>query len=450
MSNILSTLSLARRALLAQQGAMTVVGSNVANVNTPGYARRRAELESAPGASSEFGLLGAGVDLARVRTLRDPFIEDQFRRELSNSNRLQIEYQQLGLVETSLGGLGDDSLDAVLGKFWNAWQDLANDPTSSGQRGVVRESARSLINRFQNIDRSLREQEKSVNSSISSKIERVNVITKEIANLNQTAGRGSRRGDEADDRRTVLLDELVGLTGAEYKIDQNGAAAVYIGGIAVVEGTLNRPLEYNSNADKGSAFGTVGGVNIEIAGGEIAALQGTIKGEISSLHQRLDEVASGLMQAVNRLHRQGYGLDGNPAGDFFDPATTGISDIALSDSVEKDVRSIAASANGEVGDNRLALAIAELADQPIVGGRTLGEALRDTISVFGSRVQEAEVQSEGAQLAVSQIAAWRDSVSGVSLDEEMTDMIKYQHAYNAAAKMITTMNQMMETLVNMQ
>lgn len=450
MPTLLSTLSLAKRALQAQQGAMTVVGSNVANVNTPGYARRRAELESTPGALYENGRLGAGVDLRSIRALRDPFVDAQYRRELGNSNRLQTENQQLGLVETSLGGLGDDSLDAVLTKFWNAWQDLANDPVSTGLRGVVRESARSLINRFQNVARSLKEQETSVHNSISSKIARVNVITREIAQMNKSAGRGFERQDELSDRMTLLLDELAGLAGADYRIDQNGSVTLYIGGVAVVEGTMQRTLEYNPDADQGAVVKVSEGGEATIAGGEIAALNDTVRTEISYLQHRLDEIAVNLAQSVNRLHRQGYNLDGTAGGDFFNPNTTGIDNIALSEGVERNVRSIAASATGESGDNQMALAIAELVDEPLLGAQSLGEALRDMISVFGSRVQEVNVQSEGAQLAVSQIAAWRDSVSGVSLDEEMTEMIKFQHAYNAAAKIITIMNQMMETLVNMQ
>lgn len=450
MPSIVSTLSLARRALLAQQGAMAVAGNNIANVNTPGYARRRAVLQTTPGLTTMNGYFGGGVDLTNVRSLRDVFIEQQFRRELGQSGWHDSGQQQLEMIEMAIGDLGDTGLGAVFDRFWNSWHDLAADPTSTGARSIVRETGRSVVTRLRTVNRNLTEQEGLIKGRITSKIDRINEITSEIAELNRYFVRsGVNVSNELDDRRTVLLDELSRIAGAEYRIEENGLVSVFIGGVTLVERTANRVIEYGNAGEQINL--TIAGGNeepFEIFNGEIGALQGVIEDEITEVRRRLDELAVTLASEVNRVHRNGYGLDEISNRNFFDPAVTGIADLAIDDEIESNLSAIAASANGVSGDNQVALAIAELQDSRAIanGNQTMGDALRATVAWIGARVAESEVNAEGSRLVLDQLAAWRDSVSAVSIDEEMAEMVKLQHAYTAAAKIVNTVNSMFDTI----
>lgn len=451
MSTLNATMSLARRALIVQQGAISVLGNNIANESTPGYARQRVQLVSAPTNNSVLGVQGTGVDIARIETVRDPFIEQQFRRELGQSGWSGAEYEQLSMIESCVGELGDSSLEAALDRFWNSWQDLSVSPASASSRSVVRESAHSLITQLSSVGTRLDDQARLIGEEIGSKVDRVNAITSEIAMLNQQYSRfGDNNG--LDDRRTLLLDELASLTGCDYRLENNGSVTVIVGGATLVEGTDSRAVESVRDGNGFEAVSLVDGGDDEIhlGSGEIGALQEVLEEDIKEIRVRLDDIAISLTREVNRLHREGYGLDGEQGRDFFDPDVTGIRDFAVSEEIEDDLNAIAASSDGSTGDNQVALAIAELANQPIssLSTNTLNNALRSTVSWLGARVTSSEAEANGANLMLEQISAWRDSVSGVSLDEEMAKMVDLQNAYSAAAKLINTLDEMFSTIFN--
>ncbi len=452
MSTLNATMSLARRALIVQQGAISVLGNNIANESTPGYARQRVNLVTAPSTNSILGAQGTGVDIASIETIRDPFIEQQFRRELGQSGWFGAEYQQLSMVESCVGELGDSSLEAALDRFWNSWQDLSVSPAAASSRSVVRESARTLITQLGNVGTRLDDQLRLISEEIASDVDRINAITSEIAQLNRQY---SRLGDNSglDDRRTLLLDELATLTGCDYRLDNNGSVTVIVGGVSLVEGASNRTIDTarDQNGFIHIHLSEGGGDELEIGSGEIGALKDVLEGDITEIRSRLDDIAVSLVREVNRLHREGYGLDGEMGRNFFDPNVTGIHDFALSDDIENSLDAIAASSDGSTGNNQIALSIAELANQPIssLSTNTLNDALRSTVSWIGARVTSSDAEAEGSRLVLEQISAWRDSVSGVSLDEEMAKMVEMQNAYAAAAKLINTLDEMFTTIFNL-
>lgn len=451
MPTIQSTLSLARRALIAQQAAMAVASNNIANVNTPGYARRLVTFTPLGGSKNDNGRWGGGVELTNIRSIRDPFIEQQFRRSLGESAWYQTESRNLALVEGMLGGLGDTGLVASLDRFWNSWHELASDPTSDPQRATVRESARNLTNQMRNIQNRLFSQEEMIAEEIETKISRVNTIIAEIANLNRQMLQARVDVSEMGDQRSILLDELSSLTGAEYRMLDNGAVTVYIGGVNIVERTNYREIEQRPDVDgsRGIFIKDVGNTRIDIRAGEIGALEEVRTEDLGEMKRQLDEFALTLVSVVNNIHVNGFGKDGNNGRFFFNPNTTGMKDIALDPEIEDNLDAIAASMGANGSDNEIALAIAEIQTSVYMteGGVNLGDAMRSLMTWVGARVANAEDLAKGSELAVQQIASWRDSVSGVSLDEEMTEMVKYQHAFNAAAKVINAMDNMMNTLL---
>lgn len=451
MSNVNATLALARRALLAQQAALAVTGDNIANVNTPGYARRRGHLTPGPILQTAQGSFGSGVELRNVQSIRDPFIERQVRRTMADAGRYQEGNRQLQMIEGVLGEIGDAGLSAALDRFWNSWHDLAADPSSRGARSIVREVARGLVDRFQTIDARLADQEQQINNLIAGKIDRVNALLRQVASLNREM-RYQVEGGQIDDQRTQILDELARLAGATYRPQADGSVSVMIGGQALVEGEQLRELIYNRDQRGRPVMQPLiaGGATPLIESGEIAGLTSVRDDETAELRANLDEIARALASEVNRIHTGGYDLSGNPAAPFFNPETTGALNFGLSAEVERDPGRIAASLDGRSGDNRIALAIAdlELAPLAINGQQTIGDAYRGIVTELGARIKENEMMTDAAMLSQEQMESWRESVSGVSMDEEMANLIRYENAFNAAAKLTQVLSQMMDTVLS--
>ncbi len=453
MPTINSTLSLAKRALLAHQGAMGTSADNVANVNTPGYARKSVDLRPSPGLHTMLGAFGGGVDLLGVRGERDRFIDRQVRAAMGEAGRYQTGQQQLQMVEEILGEINDAGLSNALDQFWNGWHDLANDPGSMSSRYALRESAARLVNIFNNMDRRLNQRIDDINDEITVKVSEINSITRELASLNRDLAVADGNAPELIDRRSLLLDQLAILADTDYRVADNGVVSVFLDGASLVMDDKVQILGTEPVGDGAVRLVITDAAprGIEVRGGEIGALFDVRVGEIAELHGRLDRLATTLAGGINAVHTNGYGLNGSTGVQFFDPETTGIGDIALDRRIEEDAARIAASTDGNPGDNRLALTIAELEHNAVLndGTETIGQALSSINSWFGATVAQAGIMAEGADAALDQSVIWRESVSGVSLDEEMAQLIQYQLAFNASAKLVGMVDTMLEQILAM-
>ncbi|MBM3328382.1 MAG: flagellar hook-associated protein FlgK [Calditrichaeota bacterium] len=452
MPSVNATLAMARRALLAQQAAIQVTGDNIANAATSGYARRRAELRESLVIMDQPGIgFGSGVDIAAVRPLRDLFIEQQVQRARGDAGRFAAAGQQLRVIEAAVGDLGEAGLMGALDRFFSAWNDLARDPASSAPRTIVREAGRSLTDTFNALDRRLEEQSLLLDRETAARIERLNILAEQLARANVTAIQAGT-GDQLDDDRVRLLDEIAALSGATYRLEEGGSITVRIGNAILVQGESVRRLEQNFSTEGRASEGlTASGNAVQFTTGEIAGLFTVREDDIVQLRERLDSIASSLVTALNDLHFAGYGLRDSTGVAFFDPSATGAGDIRLSAAVLADHRVIAASLEGDPGDNRLALAIADLETSPIWDNSraTLGEGIRETLAALGARINDNEIFNAAAEGALTQAEGWRDSVSGVSVDEEMTNLIRYENGFRAAAKLVSTVEKMLDTILGM-
>jgi len=451
MPTINATLSLAKRALLANQGAMGMGADNVANVNTPGYARKRVDMQSIGGQRSVEGSFGGGVDLVRVQGERDQFVERQLRGAMGEAGMQLTSQQRLQMLEEILGEWGDTGISRALDNFWNAWHDLTNDPASTSSRNALRGATVALTDRFHGLDRRLSAQAVSIDDEIATKVQRVNSITEELARLNQDFARANGEAPELYDRRTVLLDELAALANVTYTTGDNGSVTVYLDGTPLVMGTniQNLGITRDENGRNQVVIVEANNRQIQVRSGEIGALFEVRDNYLQELQERLDNLAVTLAREVNNVHRGGYGQSGSTGINFFDPNTTGAGNIALYYRIEEDVALIAASADGSPGDNQIALAIAELEYARVMneGTESFGQAYAGINSWLGARVSDAYAMAEGSRLALHRAEAWRESVSGVSLDEEMAQLIRFQLAFNASAKLINMADKMLEAVI---
>ncbi len=450
-------LEIGRRALIAQQLSLNLTGHNVANVNTPGFSRQDGIFSNNDPMLTTFGSLGTGVQITDIRRMRSVFLDQQFRSESHKLGRWQFLSQTWNQIEGIVNEPEDTGLSAQLDEFWNGWQDLANNPQSESARVALREQALLLVNSFHHLSTQLKDLRDSLDSEITTMTEQINTISAQIADLNGQIASAELTGHQANDlrdRRDYLVDTVSQWVSVSVIPQPSGSYTVLLGGMALVDGTGYLSLGTETQSDGVNVTHRVflenTGIDITHPGGQMEGLLEARDEVVVNQQDQLDILARELVKGVNEIHRLGVDLDGNTGIDFFDPDTTGADDIGLHHLILEDVNHISAGLNSEEGDNSNALNIAALRDALRLnnGQATFGEYYNSIIGKIGVQSQEAQNLEQNQQALVSQIANSKESLSGVSLDEEMANMIQFQHAYEAAARIITVMDSALNTVIN--
>ncbi len=448
-------LEIAKKALSAYQLALSVYGNNIANVETPGFSRRRPDLMERQAADLTVGRIGLGVDVESVSRMRDKLLDDTYRRQNATSGRYESMEWTFSEIETILGEPSDLGLGSAISDFWNAWQELANQPESRTARQVVADSAVAFSRTLNSLDSRLGQVRSNLDNEITAMVAQVNSLATRIAELNGAVVRGEVTGEEMCDLRDVrdrLIDELSCLVDVRVFEREDGSASVVMGSEALVERTNTVRLGVASESDGRMAVSQVtlgnGARVVRPTGGKLSALLEMRDTTIPRYVARLDEIARAIVENVNATHRSGYGLNGQTGVDFFDPDSATAASIKVSDTVLGDLSLIAASTDGSPGNSDMALEIAGLRLRPLVGDATVDDYYASLIGSLGVESSRVAQEKESQQLMLQQIENRRESVKGVSLDEEMANIIASQHAYAAAVKMVSVIDELMSTLIS--
>jgi flagellar hook-associated protein 1 FlgK len=453
--SLTSLLSIARSALLTQQRAIDVTGHNVANANTEGYTRQRLNLAPQPPQLTSIGQLGRGVSAVGIERLRDQFLDAAYRRENGDLGQFTTAQDILTQVGDILGEPSGNGLGAGLDSFFAAWGDLANAPAEGPQRALVRQAGQNLAQQFQDLDRRLGEAAADVQGRMASYVSEVNDIMRRVAELNtkvQSTSAGLREAPDVKDERDKLLDQLSSIVHVRVVPHQDGTIGVAAGDALLVDGGQYTTFELRDLGGGRYGVGVTGvGGTINMQSGNLAALTTLSQTTLPGLRQSLDALVKGLVTEVNSLHRAGTSLIGQTGLDFFDPAGTTAASLGISDAVAVSTDNIAAGQSGGGGDNANALALAALQTTGVnsFGGRTIAEAYQQMVSDLAVQGQEADRRMKAQDVVVNSLDQQRKSVSGVSIDEELTNMIAQQNAYSAAAKLVTVADQMMQDVIAM-
>jgi len=468
-------LEIAKRGIFTQQAALTTAGHNVANANTRGYSRQSVNMVAARPIealglqrSTVPGQMGQGVEFTEVKRIRESFLDKQYANENKSLGEWSVRQDTLEKLEAIINEPSDTGMRQVLDNFWNSWQELSKQPDNLETRAVVKESALAVTDAFNHAAKQLNDLASDLNDSISVKVSQVNSTLKQIAGLNNEIFRVEGLGNNANDlrdQRDVLIDDLSRVINVSVQEEPNGYH-VRMGGVDLVVGAT--ATDFTEDVARG-AYPT------DLNSGELSGLILSNDKYVTEYKNQLNSMVSTLVSAVNDMHKQGYTLQSPPTngGDFFVPITDfsiAAETMAVSTNITNNVENIAASmktytdpTDGVVkvvkGNNELALKIADIKNQKynfdgsgvekvILNGGTFDEFLRAVVSEIGVQTQEATRQTQNQQILVDQVDARRQSTSGVSLDEEMADMIKYQHAYNAAARALTTFDEMLDKVIN--
>jgi flagellar hook-associated protein 1 len=461
-----SGLNTATTALWAQQRGLDVTGQNIANVNTTGYSRQRAELQSVggnavPAMYAVSNQIGQGVDADKVIRIRDAFLESRAQTESATTAQLTVADGTLSQIEQAFREPGTTGIQAKMTAVFTAWGDVANHPNEDGARTAVLQKSAALVAELHTTDANLDEQWTQTRDSLDALAQDVNAKATSIADLNTAIKRGTQAGlpvNELADKRDALVLDLSAAIGATSAPGRDGQVDVVVAGTTLISGGSAIGLKVLGTLDPKTAgpgdprFVTdPGGTRVDVggtAGGKVTALSVTIP----TYKQALDGVAQQLAVEFNAVHTAGYDKAGNPGQPLFDDGsgtlpvdTTTVSAANLRLRIT-DTDQLAASRLdlGPNTDNTNAKAMAALQDSPtggVVGYRKL-------IIGLGVQASVATSNLETQSLVSSQVDASRESVTGVNLDEEMANMLQFQHAYSAAARMITTIDETLDVLIN--
>jgi flagellar hook-associated protein 1 FlgK len=457
MSGLFQGLEIGKRALLTHQLSMSVIGHNVANVNTPGYTRQRTLVTSAVPIETANYIIGNGVTARTVNQVRDLFLTSQFRRESKSLGQWTYLEKALGQIETFFAEPDDRGLGETLNKFWAGWLDLSNNPESMAARSAVVSQANLLVNAFHTLDGQLREMRAAADVDVAARVGEINQYAAEIANLNRlvvSEELGQQKANDLRDQRDLLIDQLSQMVDVSTAEKANGAVTVYISGLAIVENADTFQIGTREVASDDQTRHEIVWKNtksaVKITGGELKGLLDTRDAVIPDYLKQLDQLAGTIVRRVNEIHRAGTDLNGNTGMNFFNPAYVDAGTIQLQQEVADDPTRIGASLSGQPGDNANALAISELRDRMTMayGTTSVTEYYNTMISSVGVASHEAKTFKGNFEVLIQQIENSRQSVQGVSLDEEMAEMVKMQHAYDAAARLITFVDQALETLIH--
>jgi flagellar hook-associated protein 1 FlgK len=449
MSGTFSSLSSALSGLRYNRVAMDVASSNVANAGTAGYARRQVIAQSTgapaqPAIWSRWEGAAGGVEAGSVNRMVDPLLDARARTEHAGSAFSDTRATSLERLETALAEPGDTGVAAALDAYQSAWSDVANSPGDSAARTQLLARAETLRSTIASQATAVSHEWSDQRTALAATADEVNQVAASLAGLNRGLRDASVAGTDAGtllDQRDQLTLRLAELTGAAVTVNPDTTVTVTMGGQSLVNGNTAATVTVSGSTDLAGADGdpvvlSVDGTPVTLTGGEMAAQQRLLSTDLPGYLSSLDSFVATLASSVNAQHAAGVDLDGAAGGPFWSGTTAGTLQVALTDP-----RKVAAADPVKGGlDNTNASAL---------GGLDMGgSAYRNLVTAFGVTVGTAKQGAANQSALTAQVDASREAISGVNTDEEMVNLLAAQHGYEAAARVLTAMDSMLDTLIN--
>jgi flagellar hook-associated protein 1 FlgK len=496
MASTFGGLNTVTSGMAAQQLSLNTTGNNVANANTVGYSRQTVNLVTTTPeqiyTANGMSMLGTGVNTASITRARDFLVDCQYWQQNSNKNFYQSQTDVLSKVENVFNDSTNTGIQNAINLFQTALGTLANNPGEVSTRTTAREDANTLVETLQTAGSTLVTEANDTSSQIDTQVTQVNSYASQIANLNKQIVTQEATGAKANDlrdQRDNLVDSLSALTQVNVTEEKSGAYTVIVagGGVPLVQGSTATTLtvQHTKNSPYGydeTSVTTAGsGINVAFKNGSLGSLTQLRDTTINGYLGNLDNMAKSLLQDFNTQHKAGYDNETPPvAGDNFfgvtgvdytaaanDPTVASASnptptswlstlkvndDFYTTDGLNKIAAGATANSGSADGSNATILAnwltTKPAAASASLGNNSFNDYYSSIVSAVGVQSQKATNISANQTTIFTSISTTRDSISGVSMDEELANMIKFQQGYSACAKVLTTMNSMLDTLVN--
>ena len=469
MAKIHGLLDVGRRSMAVSQSALQTTSHNIANKSVEGFSRQRVDVLTNPAVGDQQSRIGTGAKLGGITRANNPFLEKQIEREGSNLAFLDGRSGALQRLESAFNEQTVKGLSNSMSEFFNSFRELANNPESLTSRTVVRDNANAMIRTFQDTSRQLDSVTSELNNTIQTGVSDVNGYVKEIAQLNDKIQSveitGASANDERD-RRDVLVKKLSEKIDISYAEDsKSGMINITAGKTGVlVAGTSSAELKTATNSDNQTQImyelsdkGTQVDITDQFKRGALGGALELRDGMVSDLRDGLTELSYNIASEVNNAHVEGFDRYSKQGVSFFEIPKDGsfdISELKVNDAITKDVGRIAAASKPNApGDNTTANVIHSLQFKKVMGEEgtfTFDDFYTSKVGQVGVANQKAIAATDSQKNIVDQIKNVRESISGVSLDEEAQKMIEYQKAFEASARIIRMADEMFDTVLNIK
>ncbi len=452
MSGTFSSLSSALSGLRYNRVAMDVASGNVANAGTEGYARRQVigQATGAPAAPAMWSRWdtagGDGVEPGAISRMVDPLLDTRARTEHAGLSYHDTRSASLVRFETTLGEPGENGVSAALSAFKAGWHDVANNPGDLAARSQLLARAQTLAGAINAQDRAVTTEWGDQRTRLDAQAAEVNQVTGQLADLNKGLRNAHVAGTDAGvllDQRDQLTMRLAELTGSTTSVQPDSTVEVQLGGQLLVSGGASYALTVSGSQDMDGAGGpvtiTVDGTPptpIVPAGGEMGGSYAVLTTDLPAYRSKLDAVAAALASEVNAQQGAGQDLNGTPGIAMFSGTTAQALTVSVSDPQLVAAASLGAGALDNANANAMA-------------GLDLGaKSYRELITSFGVSVSTSKQAAANQGVMAAQVDGSREALSGISIDEEMVNLLAAQRGYEGAARVLTAMDSMLDTLIN--
>lgn len=447
-----SVFSIARSSLFAHQQALAVTSANLANANNPAYSRQVALFGTlSPDNRASFSF-GTGVAVEDVLRIRNSVTDNQIRANNHSFYESQKKATVLREIESLFSEPSEYGLSNLITEFFNSFDELALDPLSSSLRTSVVQAAQMMSEKISSVRNGISKTQHETINEASDIADKINGIVKQLNTVNKQIYDASVVGNSVNDladMRDALLEELSEYVNINVSIDENQVANVSIGGTFAVDGLHYKQFEIKKEDGQLMLISDEDDSIVRLSGGSLNGLLDLHNSVLPKQIEALDELAMTIMENVNAIHSTGYSIT--------DPQVTGVNfftnyeagKLEINQDIIEDPFLLAISGDGADGDNSIALKLAELKNQDILNGKTISENYSDFISKVANEINLQEQNAESYAIVLDQLHQTKMEYSGVSTDEEMMNVMKYQRSYDAAAKLITVADELIQTLLTL-
>jgi flagellar hook-associated protein 1 len=451
MGSLSAAMSIASQALGADQAALDATSNNIANQNTPGYSREIPILTEATPTVEGNITYGNGVVLEQIQSVRDQVLQIQIADQNQQQSSAQAQYNAMqqvqGLFSDPTQGIGADFT-----AFFNSISQLSTDPASTPDRQAVLTAAQNLASAFNSTEQNLDSIQSGLNQTVQQNVTQINSLTQQIAQLNVQVGQMQRLGQDPGslgDQETQLIQQLSQLTTVNQIQTENGLTLTTGNGTPLVVGGQSFALQ-TTNGPAGMTDISSQGQDItsSLTGGQLGGNLQIRDTVIPGLLSQIDNLASQFTTSINAAQASGYDLNGNAGQPLFSD-TTGPGAASNLTVAITDPSLIAASSDGTQGSNGNIANLLAVQTQALPAGQNPMDAYSSLVSQTGNLTDQAQAEVTASTASLNQLNNQLGSISGVNLDEETTNMMNYQRAYEAAARVITTVDELTQSVLDM-
>ncbi|OFZ20158.1 MAG: flagellar hook-associated protein FlgK [Bdellovibrionales bacterium GWB1_55_8] len=462
-----------RSGMMASKAAIATAGHNISNANTEGFSRQRVQTspDTPRPALGSHALVGTGTLVSRVERINDEYVEKQIRNGTRDMSHMEEKDMALRQTEDIFNEMNGEGLNRLVARFFNEFRKLGNEPDNEAVRQSVREASQAMVNDFHRLRNSVQEVRTHIDSRLDGYTSEVNSIVDDLKELNQKIKAveiGGASPNDLLDKRDAALRKLSSYMDLNMHKDSSGGYVVDIKGVGplIVGSQAEKFSVFRSPADDqgkpenaldiSSSSSVASTVTHQIKGGKIGALLEVRDQTLSTIIDRLDELAFNVGNAVNRIHQQGFTRDGLQGVAFFrniQNRERAAEFIGLSDAVSASVNNIATAAQPDSpGDNRIAIAISGIQYQQLMNDNksTLDDFYNSIVSDVGVATSRNRSALNQQKDIVTQLNKMRDRISGVSIDEETANLMQYQHTFDASAKVIQVADELLKTILDLK